>query len=87
MPREYEAVFAAIRRRADRLVSAFAQGGRFLLVLATPVSVPIDALQTLLKVLSGSYGKSRFADLNLRCRVLQIGSWRCVYHVRRVGLG
>lgn len=29
----------------------------------------------------------RIRDLNLRCRVLKIGSWRHVYHVRRVGLG
>lgn len=88
VPGEYEAVFAAIRRRADRLVSAFAQGGRFLLVLATPVSVPIDALQTLLKVLSESYGKSRFALRYLHfeqtCdQVLDLGAGLVVQNIQR----
>lgn len=60
VPGEYEAVYATIRRRVNRLLSAFAHGGRFLLVLATPVAVPVDVLRTLLEVLSKSYGESQF---------------------------
>ena len=59
-PGEYEAVYVTIRRRADRLVSAFEGGGSFLLLLATQVDVSRNLLQRLVATLSERFGNSRF---------------------------
>ena len=60
VPGEYEAVYAAIRRRADRLVSAFERGGSFLLLLATPVDVSTDLLKRFVSTLAERFGSSHF---------------------------
>lgn len=60
VPEEYEVVYAAIRRRADRLVSAFERGGSFLLLLATPVDMSADLLKELVATLAERFGNSRF---------------------------
>lgn len=70
-PGEYEAVSDAIRRRADRLVSAFEGGGSFLLLLATSVDVSVELLKQLLGTLSARFGKSRFV-----LRYLHFGTGR-----------
>lgn len=59
-PGEYDTVFEMIHKRANRLVSAFERGGSFLLVLATPVDVPIELLKRLVETCSERFGNSHF---------------------------
>lgn len=56
----YEKVSASIRKRVNRLINSFSQGGDFLLVLATRVDVPIELLQKLVKVLSVQFPRGHF---------------------------
>lgn len=57
---EYELVYAKLRRRIDRLSSAFEHGGTFLLLLATEVDVSEMLLSKLVKSLSTKFPKSHF---------------------------
>ncbi len=60
VPGAYETVSASVRKRVERLLSAFSQGGDFLLVLATQVDVSVDLLKRLVAVLSARFPKARF---------------------------